>query len=195
MRRHHQKGLSPIAVIVLIALAIGGYLLYSGKISLNQKTGIQTTTLSPFADENAKEKTYANDFYHIKFDIPSDWRVEESTRNDGWPLFKLSSSNQEIIIQNFAPNEDQDYLTIKDDPSAPDMQPDRSNYLSQRAGLKERKVMLGSYEVDRFRYFNKSGSVTDSISLYNIPRQKVVTLYFTVNGDFESNNRAHFKTS
>lgn len=75
-----QKGLTPIVIILLIALVIGGYLLYSGKISLDQKTGIQTTTQSPFTDETASWKTFTTSGIDagLTLKYPSNWVIVEN---------------------------------------------------------------------------------------------------------------------
>lgn len=65
-----QKGLAPILIILLIATAIGGYLIYSGKISLPQEQISQNST----ADETLNWKTYQMDNVTLRY--PSDYAVE-----------------------------------------------------------------------------------------------------------------------
>ena len=60
-----QKGLAPIVIVLLIAAAVGGYLVYSGKINFPQKQ-IQTTEV----DETANWKTYTNNKYKYSFRYP-----------------------------------------------------------------------------------------------------------------------------
>lgn len=64
-----QKGLSPIAIILLAVLVIGGYLVYSGKISLNQKS---TTSSSQKEDKVAATSPTTNT-------LPVDWTYQAST--------------------------------------------------------------------------------------------------------------------
>ena len=176
-----QKGFAPFLIILLIAVAIGGYLLYQN----------QTRTISqPVTHQQvANIKTYTNNFYNIKLDLPLDWIIEESERMNGQPTLKLSSANQEIVIQNFPPSESREYNHIQNDPNAPDMQPDQFYYYSKKAGLENPKTQVGQYTVDRSRFFNGEGGITDSLSLYNIPDQKAITFYFVVGGDFKKNNQ------
>lgn len=75
-----QKGLAPILIVLLIATAIGGYLIYSGKINLPQKQTTQTETLT---GETANWKTYRGESVYTNdgssmFTIryPSDWLLE-----------------------------------------------------------------------------------------------------------------------
>ncbi len=63
-----QKGLAPIIIVLLIAAAIGGYLVYTGKITLPQ----QTTQTS--VDETANWKTYKGD--NFSFQYPTDWNIK-----------------------------------------------------------------------------------------------------------------------
>lgn len=85
----NQKGFAPILIILLIALAIGGYLFYSDKIPLPQTT----SPLSPSASqepngslETANWKTYTNTKYNFSFKYPSDDSKEYGT-------FKLLGEN------------------------------------------------------------------------------------------------------
>ena len=86
----NQKGLTPLLIVLLIAAAIGGYLLYSGKINLNNtsSTPVQTTQPSPATDaspaptgagETANWKTYSDliNPYTVKY--PPDWAYASTT--------------------------------------------------------------------------------------------------------------------
>ncbi len=73
-----QKGLASILIVLLIAAAVGGYLVYSGKISLPQKQVTQTSKsdASPAptgVDETANWKTYTNTKYGYSVKYPPDW--------------------------------------------------------------------------------------------------------------------------
>ncbi len=72
----NQKGLSPILAVLLIAAVIAGYLIYSGKINLPQKTSQQTTSV----DETANWKTYTNTNREAGYSIsyPDNWQVDDS---------------------------------------------------------------------------------------------------------------------
>lgn len=83
-----QKGLAPILIIVLIAAAIGGYLIYSGKINLPQKQVTQTSksdvnpavtgdeeTVYTESDRSANWKTYTNNKYNYSIFYPKDAQV------------------------------------------------------------------------------------------------------------------------
>ncbi|MDP3974264.1 MAG: hypothetical protein Q8P92_05535 [Candidatus Daviesbacteria bacterium] len=81
-----QKGLAPILIVLLIAAAIGGYLIYAGKINLNKPTPQQTIQPSTTSDaspaptgavETANWKTYTNKEYRIQFKYPADLSFEE----------------------------------------------------------------------------------------------------------------------
>lgn len=91
-----EKGLAPIVIILLIAAAIGGYLVYSGKINLNQgevrctkeakicpdgssvgRTGpnCEFAACPTTPDETANWKTYTNGYFSIKY--PDGWYIYE----------------------------------------------------------------------------------------------------------------------
>src|SRR5690606_4120180 len=62
-----------------------------------------------------------------------------------------------------------------------------TNHIKQ--DLDNTTVQLGEYSMTRGRYINDFDEVQDYISLYNIPFQKGVNLFFTVKGDYDSNNQ------
>lgn len=76
-----QKGLAPIIIVLLIAAAIGGFLIYSGKINLNQTTTqVAQPSPTPGASgvptgdaETANWKTYTNSEYKFSFKYPENW--------------------------------------------------------------------------------------------------------------------------
>ncbi len=75
-----QKGLVPILIVLLIAAAIGGYLVYSGKVNLPQKQIAQTlksdaSAAPTSAGETANWKTYTNERYSLKY--PKELILEE----------------------------------------------------------------------------------------------------------------------
>lgn len=182
-----QKGFSTILVLIaLVALVVVGGAYYFG---VNKSKTSQPHPNPITSQQVTNTKAYTNSFYNIRLDLPLDWVVEESIRSNGQPAFKLSSANQETVIQNFPPSESQEYNHIQSDPNAPDMQPDQFYYYSKKAGLENPKTQVGQYTVGRSRFFNGEGGIYDSLSLYNIPNQKVMAFYFVVGGDFKKNNQ------
>lgn len=74
----NQKGLAPILIVLLIAAAVGGYLVYSGKVDLNQKLTPayrrppDATTMSKSQnDETANWKTYQDLCGSYSYSCPS----------------------------------------------------------------------------------------------------------------------------
>lgn len=106
-----QKGLAPIFIIVFIALVLGGYLIYSGKIALPQKQVACTleskmcpdgSTVgragpkcefsvcpSPKADKTANWKTYTIQKIAFSMQYPPDWQLVEK---------KYDESDQEVTF-------------------------------------------------------------------------------------------------
>lgn len=79
-----QRGFAPILIILLISAAIGGYLVYSGKIDLPQKQNDQSSATA--VDETADEakplfyenwKTYTNQKHKFDFKYPEGWTIKE----------------------------------------------------------------------------------------------------------------------
>lgn len=69
-----QKGLAPILIVLLIALGIGGYLLYQKQQQTIQAPPTPTSTFeSTNSAETANWKTYANDKYNFSFKYPSNF--------------------------------------------------------------------------------------------------------------------------
>lgn len=82
-----QKGLSPVLIILLIAAAIGGYLIYSGKITIPQKQITQTpkSDASPaptITDETSNWKTYSSNKHGFSVKYPEDPNLFLSQTND-----------------------------------------------------------------------------------------------------------------
>jgi hypothetical protein len=119
-------------------------------------------------------KTYTNDYYDFKLEIPKDWNVEEPIiqgNNGKHRSYRLSSPNGEMVIENTT--------TIK------------NNHIKQQ--LPNTKVQLGQYTVDRYPYINDNNQRIDDISLINIKRQETIIFYFTISGDYEKNNELLLK--
>ncbi|MBI2085865.1 hypothetical protein HYT74_00830, partial [Candidatus Daviesbacteria bacterium] len=88
-----QKGLAPILIVLLIALAVSGYLIYQKQtkpVSVSQQTTQLTSTSSPVATANpessdsaevASWKTYDNKIYSLK--IPPDWKINSGVGGIG----------------------------------------------------------------------------------------------------------------
>lgn len=72
-----------LLIVILIAAAIGGYLVYSGKMNLNQykATPSPTTDASPAptgTEETANWKTYINKDYKYTIKYPANWQIGSS---------------------------------------------------------------------------------------------------------------------
>lgn len=93
-----QKGLAPILVVLIIALGIGGYLIYSGKINLNQKYSPQQTTQTPTAsDQTANWKTYTNSSLGFSFSYPK----ELSYLYDQFGFNHPDNPEGNLLLQNY----------------------------------------------------------------------------------------------
>lgn len=80
-----QKGLAPIVIIILIAAAIGGFLVYSGKINLKQETTTQIAQPTPTPDdspvpngtgETVGWKTYNDEKNGYSIRYPKEWNLK-----------------------------------------------------------------------------------------------------------------------
>ncbi|MCL4366322.1 hypothetical protein M1437_03790, partial [Patescibacteria group bacterium] len=90
-------GFAPILIVVLIAVIIGGYLVYSGKINLNksQTTNNPITQNLPSTtvrDETTNWKTYENSLSKYTLKYPSEWGF----RDVDIKLF--SKEDQKVLI-------------------------------------------------------------------------------------------------
>lgn len=82
----NQKGFAPILIVILIALAVGGYLLYQKQVKpvVIPQTVIQPTSvpvISPVASDSAETanwKTYTNTDGKYLIKYPSDYLLEET---------------------------------------------------------------------------------------------------------------------
>lgn len=84
-----QKGLAPILIVLLLALALGGYLVYQRQTKSNPVASPAPTT----AGETANWKTYANQKYHFQINYPN---------SNNWHLgaYIENNSHPEIFIEN-----------------------------------------------------------------------------------------------
>lgn len=71
-----QKGLAPILIVLILAVLIGGYLVYQNQPKPTPSPQ-PTNQLSPASDETANWKTYTNSKYGFSFKYPSDLVVSE----------------------------------------------------------------------------------------------------------------------
>lgn len=102
---YKQKGLAPILIVLILAAAVGGYLLYSGKINLNQTTTqvAQPTSTpdvspAPTADaETANWKTFKNTKLGYEIKYPSDWSIRDE--DGSGMLFMLTKQNKSGFIE------------------------------------------------------------------------------------------------
>ncbi|MBI4035579.1 hypothetical protein HY383_01395 [Candidatus Daviesbacteria bacterium] len=93
-----QKGLAPILIVFLIALAVGGYLIYQKQIKpVPQHTTESTPT--PAVDETANWKTYKDNEGGFMFNYPDNWIVKaEETNYSG----SIENPNLKIPNKNIA---------------------------------------------------------------------------------------------
>ncbi len=96
-----QKGLAPIIIVILIAVALGGYLLYKQQPKPTLSSP-QTTysTSSPTTDETANWKTYTNSIYQFSFDYPQDWSFNTPSLED------KHSNNKSVLQINISSDSD-----------------------------------------------------------------------------------------
>ena len=72
---NRQKGLAPILIVILIALAIGGYLIYQKQFKV--VPALQQTVQPSPVDETANWKTYTSSSYSFSLKYPNDWIIGE----------------------------------------------------------------------------------------------------------------------
>ncbi len=105
-----ERGLSLILIILLIAAAVvGGYLVNSGKVSINKNTQnstIQTQTNSPpSTNKIVNWKTYTNTKYGYFISYPDDKGL--ILKEDKTAIKKLNNLTQLETSSIFYPNSDQ----------------------------------------------------------------------------------------
>lgn len=76
-------------LVLLIVVAIGGFLIYSGKINLNK----QTSQPSPISDETASWKTYVSERLGYSIKIPPEYSFKEGDQNNYWEQFYLPKND------------------------------------------------------------------------------------------------------
>ncbi len=107
-----QKGLAPILIIFLIALAVGGYLLYSNYSDNQTKTVsvLTTTNTAPVATSSAETvnwKIYKTEKYNFSMKYPNNWQtyafnnVPKDEPLDETPkrYFASIDTNQKILLE------------------------------------------------------------------------------------------------
>ena len=159
-----------IVVLVVISFILGWFVGYLMGV---QKSSAVKPIDSANQSSVKESKIYINDYYHISFEIPDIWKVNEYTKDDGHPAFKLSSTDDQISIESPLPDFRQEGTKS-------------SNHIKQE--LDKTTVKLGEYSRPRSRYINDFDETQDYISL-NIPFQKGVNFSFRVTGDYETNNQ------
>ncbi|MDO8639116.1 MAG: hypothetical protein Q7R43_06075 [Candidatus Daviesbacteria bacterium] len=94
-----SKGFAPILIlvgIVVVALAVGGYLLYQNQVKpvpIVAPQPIAQTSTSP--DETANWKTYTNTKYGYSIKYPNDWHI----------ILPGKDGDKSINIQNYSESE------------------------------------------------------------------------------------------
>ena len=62
----NQKGLAPIVIVILVAIGIGGYLLYQNQFKSGTSSSQQTVQPTPSSvDETADWKLFKDDKYNF----------------------------------------------------------------------------------------------------------------------------------
>ena len=89
-----QKGLSPIALVLLIAAAIGGYLFYQNQQSTNPQV-VQESSTSPTQQDSELSK-------FMSFTLPEGWKDEELVLNS--PNYQNSNIIASFISQDYEEN-------------------------------------------------------------------------------------------
>lgn len=88
----NQKGLAPILIVLIIAVAIGGYLIYSGKINLPQKEDSQGSIFTYDECVKGKGSKIADNYYPKKCESPDGKTYIESVNKPvntaSWEIFK-----------------------------------------------------------------------------------------------------------
>lgn len=81
----NQKGFAPLLIVLFIAAAIGGYLIYFGKINLNKTQTIPSATISPSLspEETTHWKTYTNSELAYTIQYPASWIQSLDCRGQG----------------------------------------------------------------------------------------------------------------
>ncbi len=167
-----------VIIIVLIIGSLGGYKYLNQQNTAKTVPSQITNTPTQPQLQNANWKTYTNNYYNFKLDIPNNWKVEEQIIQDKSYVngenhtYKLSSPNGDLIIDN---------TSIFN----------KNNHIKQQ--LPNTKVQLGEYTVDRYPYINDDNQRIDCVQLLNIKRQQSVTFAFNFNGDIEKNNELLLK--
>lgn len=76
---NRQKGIAPILIVIIISVAVGGYLIYSNYSNNRTKTTTvpqQSIQPSPSADETTNWKTYTNKY--LTFEYPASWNLDST---------------------------------------------------------------------------------------------------------------------
>lgn len=101
-----QKGLAPILIVILIALAIGGYLIYQKQtkpVSVSQPVtqSSPSSAVSPVPNgtgETTNWKTYTNKEYGYYLKYPSSWIInEEATKSPVFSKIKINLNESSDI--------------------------------------------------------------------------------------------------
>lgn len=92
-----SKGLAPLVIIILIALAVGGYLLYQKQL----KPAVPQPSVNPVASpvptgagETTNWETYTNEKCKFSLQYPEDWVV------NAWPV-EINSVPENVCSVNF----------------------------------------------------------------------------------------------
>lgn len=167
-----KKIIIGVGILSAFVIGIGLYVLGLGRSeSLNQSAKQPNTSsqVNPTSYPKTNWKPYINDFYHFTLSMPADWTTNEFVNENGEHIFKLSSADKQMAIQNERVY-DGGYGRIEKD-------------------ILRQQIEVGRYQATRDRFLSESGRIGDIIYLPSDNQQKELTIHLIVNGNFESNNQ------
>lgn len=107
-----QKGLAPIVIILLIALAVGGFLIYQkqSKISISSST---TNIASPaLTDETINWNTYTNTKFNYSVKYPN--KVQLITQNPEFGIKQEEMPGISLLLDGGSPSYKEGFINVID---------------------------------------------------------------------------------
>lgn len=95
-----QKGTTPILIVILIALAVGGYFIFNNYSQSRTKAPTPTSLDETVYTEDTRSadwKTYSNTEYKYAVNYPVTWSVREFPDHKTGATFKPPGSEEEVI--------------------------------------------------------------------------------------------------
>lgn len=153
-----QKGLAPILVALLIAVAIGGYLVYTNYSNNRVKptpSPKPTTQPSSAPDLTANWKTYTNAKFGYYLKYPTDWSsFIPSTEQDTLDSICLGKNPNKCVLN----------ITVLEGTSWDEEQKLLGFTLSSKEGTKEISF-AGANALKRIGYFGETGSLYGFVTI------------------------------